>query len=147
MMTHIPDLFTGPRAAAHWSTIARQALLNDGISTLEQLAKVSRRDLRYYIPGIGPVTLARIRVVLEQAGYNIDHLRAEAPDLEPNMAISIPNTRQLPADTAAHLIKFLEKASPDEIESLLSTAHAYLQAGLAETSLHQTRQVLARDGR
>jgi hypothetical protein len=52
----------------------------------------------------------------------------------------------IPHDTAAHLIKFLQSASPDEIESLLSTAHAYLQAGHAQRALTRSKQILARDG-
>jgi hypothetical protein len=55
----------------------------------------------------------------------------------------------VPRDTAAHLVKFLQSASPDEIEALLSTAHACLQAGVALTgsqrALEKSRHILARD--
>jgi hypothetical protein len=51
----------------------------------------------------------------------------------------------IPRDTAAHLVKFLQLASPDEIEALLSAAHSLLQAGVAQRSLEHTRHILARD--
>jgi hypothetical protein len=53
--------------------------------------------------------------------------------------------RTIPHNVAEPLIKFLQSASPDEIESLLSLQHAYLQAGRAERALAHTRHVLARD--
>ena len=62
--------------------------------------------------------------------------------------ISVPGVPQtIPADTAAHLLKFLQEATPVEIEALLSSAHAFLQAGVAQNSLAQSKQILARDGR
>jgi hypothetical protein len=58
-------------------------------------------------------------------------------------------SRQLPAEISEPLIKFLQSATPDEIESLLSLQHAYLQAGLTqramEDSARHTRSILARD--
>jgi hypothetical protein len=61
------------------------------------------------------------------------------PDNPPSGGTSIP------AETAAHLLKFLEHATPEQLESLLSTTHSYLQAGLAERALAASRHILARD--
>jgi hypothetical protein len=61
--------------------------------------------------------------------------------------MATPNTvTKLPPETTKHLFSFLQKATPAEIEALLSSAHAYLQAGLVQSGLDRTRQILARDG-
>jgi hypothetical protein len=56
--------------------------------------------------------------------------------------------RAIPNYLAGPLVKFLQHASPDAVESLLSTLHAQLQAGVtkrANESVALTRHILARD--
>jgi hypothetical protein len=67
----------------------------------------------------------------------------------------MPGT-SIPHYLAEPLVKFLQSATPDQIESLLSLQHAYLQAGVVrgdssdtqramEDSARHTRSILARD--
>jgi hypothetical protein len=57
----------------------------------------------------------------------------------------MPDTN-IPHYLAEPLVKFLQSATPDQIESLLSLQHAYLQAGMAKRALEASaRHILARD--
>jgi hypothetical protein len=58
---------------------------------------------------------------------------------------TLDTVTKLRADTIKHPFSFLQKATPAEIEALLTSAHAFLQAGVAHNDLVRTKSVLARD--